>query len=109
MSILAGAVGAGAILAILGHEASLAREADEMEEERVRGQYEALMRESEARGNRLQEMRGITRAGVHGAMMRRGVMPMHGGRGAGAVYLSEMARSQPMSPGKLMMSDKGVF
>lgn len=95
MSILAGAVGAGAILAIIGHEASLAREADKMEAERVMGQEESRLREHVAREDGLQEMRNVTKARLHSMMMRGGMMPMHGGRGAGAVYLSEMANERP--------------
>ena len=94
MSVLAGAVGAGAILALIGHEASLARKADKMEAERVMGEEESRLRERVAREDNLQEMRNITKARLHNMMMRRGMMPMHGGRGAGAVYLSEMANSR---------------
>lgn len=101
MSVLAGAVGAGAILAILSHEASLARKADKMEEERERGQQEAILRERAAREDRLGEMRGITKARLHAAMMRQGIVPMHGGRGAGAVYLSEAARNRTPGRGAL--------
>lgn len=97
MSPLKGAVGAGAILALIAHESSLAREAERLEAQRQSGQEEAILRERLAREDRLRELRGITNARLHNLMMQRGVMPMHTGRGAGAVYLSEMA-NRSLSP-----------
>ena len=102
MSPVTGAVGAGAILALIAHEASLAREADRMEAARQEGQEISLARERMAREDNLREMRAVTNARLHSMMMRRGVVPMQGGRGASSVYLSEMAnRSLP--------SDRGMY
>lgn len=92
MSILGGAIGAGAIMAVIGHEMSLAREADRLEREIDIGEARARMREQMARERRLEDMRSITKTRLHGMMAQRGVYPIHGGRAAEAVYLNEMAR-----------------
>lgn len=94
MSVLAGAIGAGAVLAAIAHEASLAREADRLEMERRQGTADAYAAERFARQQRLQEMRGISRAGLDTQLMERGVVPSVQGRSARAVYLQEAARRQ---------------
>jgi hypothetical protein len=92
MSVLAGAIGAGVIMAAIGHEMSLAREADKLNEEREMGEQVARSRESMARESRLREMRDITDAQMQSRMMRAGMIPMRG-RAARAVQMQELSRA----------------
>jgi hypothetical protein len=100
MSVLGGAIGAGAVLALIGHEMSLAREAEKLEEERIRGEILAQEHERLARVDRLENMRGATEARMQNRMMRAGIVPTMRGRSARAAYLSETALRS--SPGRIM-------
>ena len=93
MSMLGKAIGAGVIMAAIGHEMSLAREADKINAERITGEAEARYREQSARREGLQEMRGITDAQMQNQMMGAGVVQMGGGgRASRSVYMQELAR-----------------
>lgn len=92
MSILGGAIGAGVILAAIGHEMSLAREAEKLEAQIDAGEAAAMVRESVAREDRLRQMRDITDAQMQSRMLRAGMMPVRG-RAGRAVQLSELARA----------------
>lgn len=91
MSALGGAIGAGVVLALIGHEMSLAREAEKLEENRIRGEILAREEESAARADRLEGMRGATEVRLRSRMMRAGLVPTLQGRSARAAYLSETA------------------
>jgi len=93
MSILGGAIGAGVIMAAIGHEMSLAREADRINTERVSGEAAARIQERSAREEGLRDMRGITDANMQSRMMRRGIVGTVPGRAAKAMYMQELARS----------------
>lgn len=90
MSILGGAIGAGAIMAAIGHEMSLAREAESLNAQRESGEAAARMHEGMAREDRMRQMRDITDATMQSRLLRSGMMPMRG-RAARAVQLSELA------------------
>lgn len=92
MSVLAGAVGAGLIMAAIGHEMSLKREAERINAEIDVGERRARVQESMAREDRLRAMRDISRIQAERRMMERGIVPMSRGRAADAIYASEMAR-----------------
>lgn len=94
MSILTGAIGAGAVLAVIAHEASLARKADRIERQRRQGEADAYAAERYARQQRLRSMRNISRANIDTQLMDVGVVPSIRGRSAEQMYLQEAARRQ---------------
>lgn len=92
MSIMEGAIGAGVVLAAIGHEMSLAHEAERINEERLMGEMAAKTRERMAREDRLRQMRDVTDAQMQSRMLGAGMMPMRG-RAARAVQLAELSRA----------------
>lgn len=92
MSILRGAMGAGIVMAAIGREMAMAREADRIEAELDVGAAMARQKEQAARSEGLRRMRDITDANMEMRMMGSGVMPMRRGRAAGAVYQQELGR-----------------